>query len=607
VRERRQWQTTIDAGEFMAKHGMKRGETELIAAAFVEGREAVDKMLREMSLTPAGRSTAIVLLTIFGFDDLIDKALEGFDPNRTPFEDGELLVAAGLAADRPEFTRDVILTNLNRLRRELEPLAGFDRSKAYLRPTALYKQIVAAWPALNPQDRSSAVSLYGMCLEETDGMSELLASYHFLLCLTDRADEVPIKHLRKYLDRSGLYFRGHLATIIDRWLANQPQPERPAAVRNLLDSKTGAARASALSRLGGYLGPANLTEELLHEFPELAGSPQVPVAPTEADLIRERQRFAREIASRLQTMGSDAGMIFVLNDITLRPAANMLPPEQLDMLIQDYGKSRDAFELLTKFLLLKNAGRDTEAMPLLEDIFALPPDDPKVEAAKAALPQLLTASGWNMPALRMMRKNHSASVRNLHLDFELHDPLSILADNSGGTLDAGIRRVHASRLMASPEQFKQAVRIYHSDTRHPDLTGDYHKQVQASMWPPRIPASRGGLLDKGPQPSGSFLADLAVLDGGQQALMHWLRSVTPTWLTNETEICKQIANNAAEHGLVAGNWQVAAGSGGALGAEPLRHQADRSTRTAVPRRIAGRDRHSVGKARAARLARQLRR
>ena len=40
------WQTAVDAGEFMARHGMERREIELIAAAFVEGREAVEEMLK---------------------------------------------------------------------------------------------------------------------------------------------------------------------------------------------------------------------------------------------------------------------------------------------------------------------------------------------------------------------------------------------------------------------------------------------------------------------------------------------------------------------------------------------------------------------------------
>ena len=157
----------------------------------------------------------------------------------------------------------------------------------------------------------------------------------------------------------------------------------------------------------------------------------------------------------------------------------MLPPEQLDILIQDYGKSGDAFELLTKFLLLRQAGREAEALPLVDDIAALPRDDAKVEAAMAALPHILTTFGWNMPALRLMRKSNSATVRSLKLDFDLHDPLSILADTSGSPLDVSIRRVHATRLMASRDQFKQAVRIYHADTRHPDLAGDYQTRVQS--------------------------------------------------------------------------------------------------------------------------------
>lgn len=562
---RRMWLTAVDAGNFMAGNGMARGETELIAAAFVKGREAVEEMLKSTSLTPSGRSTAGVLLTIFGYDDLIGKTLAGCDLNQTSAEDGELLVAAGLASNRPDLVRDVILTNLNRLRRELEPLAGFDRSRAYLRPTALYKQIVAAWPVLSPQDRSTAASIYGMCLEKPDSASELTASYQFLLCLAGRSSEIGIDNLRHYLDRGGFYYRPHLATIFDHWIGDLPAKDRPAAVRRLLESKAGEERASALSQLDSYLSPGTLKEELRKEFPELVPSPQMPMEHTQSDMVRERQKVATEIAGALSGMGSDVRRIFPLHDITLLPAANMLPPEQLDILIQDYGKSGDAFELLTKFLLLRQAGREAEALPLVDDIAALPRNDAKVEAAMAALPHILATFGWNMPALRLMRKSNSATVRSLKLDFDLHDPLSILADTTGSPLDVSIRRVHATRLMASSDPFKQAASIYHADTRHPDLVGNSRLGFTASIWPPRIATSPGGLLGMRPQPTGSFLSDVALLGGGQEDLMSWLRSISPDWYTNEAEICNQIAADAAHGGLspeIRGSLQEAAGRSG---------------------------------------------
>ena len=76
---------------------------------------------------------------------------------------------------------------------------------------------------------------------------------------------------------------------------------RPCA--GLLESKTGEARASALSRLGSYLSPGTLKEELRKEFPELVPSPQMPMERTEADMVRERQKFATEIAASAKRDG----------------------------------------------------------------------------------------------------------------------------------------------------------------------------------------------------------------------------------------------------------------------------------------------------------------
>ena len=548
---RRTWQAQMDASGFLAKHGMEN-EVQRTAAACVAGRDAAEKMLDTPSLTPAARSAATVFLTMLGHEELIDKALAGCDLNTTPQEDGGLLLAAGLAANRPAIVRDVLFTNLNRLRRELEPLAGFDRGRAYLRPATAYKQIVAAWPVLSEQDRSSAASIFGMLIEKTDSVSTFQGAYHFLQSLAGRADEIEINSLRHYLTNGYAYLHGHLAIIFDRWLADRPAAARPEAMRRLLESLKDQERTAALARMASYLRPTTLTEQLRAEFPELAPASAADAHPghdAETHTIRERERFATEIATALAEMGSDAGKMFVLHDLTLRPAANMLPPSQLDLLIENHRKSGDAFELLTAFLLLKHAGRETEALPLLDHIVSLPQTDAKAEAAIAALPHLLAAYGWNIAALRLMRKNNPSPVRNLNLDFELHDPLSILADSSGGTLDVSIRRVHAARLMASRDQFKQAVGMYQADTRHPDVVGEHSTEFQAAIWPPRMRTNPGGLLASQPQPSESFLADVAGLDDGQAELMHWLRTLSPTWLSSETEICRQIAANAAQRGL----------------------------------------------------------
>lgn len=551
---RRRWQTEIDAGQFLARHGLESGVYSA-AAPFLHGKEAVAKMLDEEALAPAGRSAATVFLAMFGYDDLIDKALAGCDLNRTPEEDGKMLVAAGLAANRPDLVRDAVFTNLSRLRRELESLKGRDRSRAYSRPARLYRQIVAAWPVLSEQDRYTAASLYGMLLGEEDTQSAFRGSHLFLLSLTGRGNETTLDQARHYLDRSGFYLHGHVATILDRWLRARPAERRPEALRQLLGSREGEARSSALSKLATYLEDATVTDELRKEFPELARLGQriqdadSADAETEADMAQARERFAKEIAGARSRANSDVRRIFVLHDITMRLAANMLPPEQLDLLLKDYKDSSDPFDMLIAFLLLRHAGRETEALPILRDIAALTPDNAKAEAALAALPHLLNAYGWHVPAMRIMRQNASSSPGDLAAAFRLHDPLAILRQTAGDTLDSSSRRMHAARLMASPEQFMQAARIYHADTRHPGVVGGSRSQFKAARWPDRIAAAPGGLLGMNRRLSGSVLADVARLDGGQDELMNWLQAVSPEWYTGEAEVCHQIAADAGANGL----------------------------------------------------------
>jgi hypothetical protein len=164
---RQQWQTRIDASRSLARHGIGDVKKSL-ADTFADGRDAVAALLETKPLSPAERSEAAALLAIFGHDDLIDTALAGCDLGLVPQENGALLVTAALAAKRPDLMREVILTNLNRLRRELEPLAGFDRSRAYLRPTLIYKQIVAAWPILPDALRQAILAIARTAGKPTD-------------------------------------------------------------------------------------------------------------------------------------------------------------------------------------------------------------------------------------------------------------------------------------------------------------------------------------------------------------------------------------------------------------------------------------------------------
>ncbi|MGB0745047.1 MAG: tetratricopeptide repeat protein, partial [Opitutales bacterium] len=547
---RQRWQTALDAASFMTRHDMELTEDKRILTAFAEGRVAVETMLQESTLSSSGRAAVIVLLTIFGYDELADQVLEDFNLKQTPRKDASLLVAAALATGRHQMARDVILSHLSRLDRELESQTGFQRSRVLLQAASLYKMLVAAWPHLSPEERSSAVTIYGTCIGNTDKASELGASYHFLLASIGRADEIKTDTLREYLKRNTSYLHGHLARIFDSWLAGHPPAERTDAVSKLLESKTGDSRAQTLSLLGAYLSSGALTQELLHEFPELAAPKPEWLTSSGADMNRERERFAKKISVALESGENDVRKIITLYNQVLRPAANMLPPEQLDLLIKDYAGTEDAEKLLIQFLLLRQAGREREALPLLNEFSKLPHEDLKSQMVGAILQGQLSACGWNIQALRLAPQNRSTSKRNLKFDYALQDPLAILDPSTENLLDTSVRRMHASKLMPSAEQFKKAVQIYQADTRLIELANT-RRAGRAKKWPSRIPATPGGLLGTQQQRSDSILSDVTLLKDGQNILRHELLTMTTSWVSHEANVCREIAVDASRSGLSA--------------------------------------------------------
>lgn len=568
VEERNRWRTFQSADELLIRNRLD-DQSFRVVKSFLGGRKAVEKLLASKDLSAAEQTEAFTFLAMHGYDDLIDQLKAGCDLNQTPENDGETLLTVGLAAKRPDLVRDALFANLNRMRQTLDALGKGtrERLRESLRPAALFNQIVAAWPVLSEQDRSTAVNLYGMLIEETDYIDPLRCSYHFLLTQAGRANEVPFDAVAHYPDSPFYSFiLHHSSAIVDGWIGQQAAAERPAAVRRLLGARQGKERAELLTKLSGFLSDATLTDELRTEFPELAAGREQDDAPAiasdEADrmMAGKRAELQQTIATARERMGSDVGMVLTLHELTLRTAASMLPPAELDILLKDLKISRDPFEKLIAFLLLIHAGRDSEAMAQLQVIAALHSDDAATEAVRAAMPIILNAYGWHTQALHFLPEGSAAPAGNLEMYFRLHDPLAILQGKDGNRLAASKRRIHAAKLMASPGQHLQASRIYFADTRHPDIVKDFSLWYSTRTWPNRVSTTPGGLVGFKEKTSGTILDDLGDLSDGQDELHHWLQAME-TKRAHDDEICAAIAGSVSKHGLspqLRRDWQAAA-------------------------------------------------
>jgi len=555
VVSRRRWRSFLSASQFNLRNGLDDTRQRAIKS-FLGGRKEVEKMIAKGDLNPAEEAEVLTFLAMYGYDDLIDTVKAGCNLDETPEGDGQLLLTVGLATDSPELVRDALLTNLSRLRRTLERLGKGtrERNRAYYRPAALYNQIVAAWPILSEQDRYSAVSLYGMLFDHEAYPGDLACSYHFLLSQTERADKIPLGHLRHYAGRYDCLDE-QVSAILNNWLAQKPAAGRLDAVRKLLGPKEGnKAYDRILSRLAKFLHEETLTEELKVAFPELvAGRGRTKpedISNEELSKVMAEKRvgFQKKITNARLSMGSDIRKIFPLHDITLRPAANILPPQELDILLKDLRNSSDPFKQLIAFLLLRHAGRETEALALLQNITRLNPGNPLVEAVQAALPGLLGAYGWDAYELQSMPDGHASSSGYMPLYHRLHDPLAILEGKGKDRLSTSSRRIQAASLMVSPDQYMQATCIYYADTRHPSVFNNYRLRWKAKTWPRMVATISGGLVGLREQSSGSILEGLGGPYGGQDELSHWLRAIT-TRRDHETDICTAITRSVSKYGL----------------------------------------------------------
>lgn len=553
VANRRKWRSFLDASRLLQKNGADDSRHR-VTKAFLSGRSAVEQMIADHKLTAAEKAEVLTLLGMLGYDDLIDKVKASVNLDQTPEEDGDLLITVGLATSRQELVRDALLTNLSRMRRSLEKLgkATRERNRAYYRPLEIFNQIVAAWPLLSEQDRSSAVSVYGMMFEKYDQVGIMGGSYYFLLSQAGRASEIPLPVLVQCV-RAWSLLPAHSAGIINAWVSQKPASERAAAVKKLLESVDAEKRSFITSKLVAYLDPT-LIDELKAEIPELA--PKKPSAsettPSDEEVAKmpatKRIEFQKTIKDARTRMGSDIRQVFTLHNKTLRMAANMLSREELDILLKDLRDSNDSFNKLIAFLLLRQAGRDVEALALMRSIMAMNPQNPMVEAAQSALPRILLDYGWNVQASRVMPEGYAASGENVNLSCLLHDPLAILANPSGDRLTVSERRVYASELMASPSQYLQATRIYFADTRHPSVANNFRLWYRTRVWPKAVPSTADGLVALKSGDSRNILDFVANGPGGQTELNDWLRGISVR-TAHDDNMCEAIAKSVEKNGL----------------------------------------------------------
>lgn len=552
---RDKWQNNAAARAFMQKLDPSR-KRKSVVSLFAEDKKTIEQLTNDPSLTDSERSIAITLLSMYGHDELIESQIKNLDISKTPISDSEQLVTAGIASNNPSIIRDAILTNLTKMRTELEGLAGTQKGRAYLRPTKLYKQIIAAWPILSKQDKATAVNIYGMIVNNEEKVYFLSLSYHYLLSITGRANEISPKHIQDYVLGRYLYEHAHVATVVSEWIKSHPKDQYANAISKLIIKKPkNRFNAISVNDLARFISPELITPEIIKTYPPLANysdqynTQNIPETLSNDEMYKLRIQYASEIKNALIVMNNDVRKLFPLHDITIRKAANRLSKSHIDILSKDYIKSKDPFEKIVAFLLLKHSGRDIEAFNLLKTIAAMPPEADKVQSALSALPVFLKAYGWNIPALKIIKRNSSSPNLSLNMNFLRQDPLAILDDDQGDILDIGARRIYATSLMSSPLQLKQAVQIYQTDTRQPHINLNFRNSIKALTWPARLTPNHEGLIGLNQINSDSVLHNIANLQDGQDQLYFLMRSIQPKRYSREKEMCDQIAMQAAKKGL----------------------------------------------------------
>lgn len=559
------------------------GDT-LLISPHLGDHDKFGESIREGRIMPRYAETILPLLAMCGYDDLVDTVLAKVKLEESRQTTALSLATAGLAANRPDLVREVLFNTLSAAR----------RSRRIFDEIELQNQISAAWPVLSEEDRNSVISQHGMIIEtlRTQIKPQAFSFHHFLLCLMGRSQEIDLKYLNDYVtgDSNTWASEFHAWGTVIRWLLDKPEAERPEALKQLMEPHNGSVRAVALMQFAMLLDDVDISDELVEVFRELfkpasmsfhkamsvrlffsgyrenrltklvrksmanqkVGNLALALLANNGTIIGGDgilSKIKADIARQKPAVAGDIRTIFSLYDPTLRQAAEFLAPEQLDMILEDHIDSNDPVDMLIAFLLLRHAGRETEALTVLERIDALSPEDPRAVPVRAVMPRILVHYAWDARASRFFADSGNDPVTTTLLPFRLHDPLPLLAGNAKDTLTAAARRMHATMLMKYPAQFLQSARIYEADTRHPVFLANQWARYQMRTWPVRMNRAPGGLLGMKSRSSGTLLDDFAGLDGAQEELSRWLSGMPSTEDPRIAALCRALAENVREYGL----------------------------------------------------------
>lgn len=567
----------------------------------LDDRKRVAKILTEPSEPNSQAITLLPLLSMCGYDDLFDAVLAGSELRALSTAIASPLTAAGMAADRPELVREVLFN----------VLASQRGTRSHTVAEQVQRLIMAAWPVLSEADRSSAVNQYALVFEKVSTYYQrALVSYqHYLMCQVGRSQEIDPNVLRNYLkgDINARYPESYTWGAVKGWLLAKPPADRSGALRQLIAPLKPDERVAALLQFAMLLEDEEIDDEFVKVFAEFFPTRASAVPATKAlqlalsgyrpnrleSVIRKVVRsdsagplplplalacrrvgedaavlssqFKGAISSVKAKSGSDIRSVLQMYGADLRQAAEVLPPEQLDPIVERYVGSSDPVDMVIAFLLFRYAGRDVEALSILHRIEALSPENPRAGSARAVMPVLLARFGWDAYSPGFLGDGADDRDAYTRLRFLLHDALALLAGSSDDALDAGARRMHAGKLMKDPMQFVQSTRIYWADSRHPGVTGSTRSRYQMRTWPGRMTADPGGLLGTHSPGAGTTLDDLRGVSGSQDELSYWLSAMPVEGHAYQSPACRALAGNVAEQGL--SRWlreELAAASGHSL-------------------------------------------
>jgi Ca-activated chloride channel homolog len=573
--QRRQWGMLWNAQQFQTRNNKAKDDT-LVISPHLNDHDKLKDTLSKHKMNSSSAAAVLPLLAMCGHDDLVDALLARIKLKGESRISGIPLAAVGLATNRSALVREVLFNTLSQIPRS-----------TYMRSTFAIKiqdHLCAAWPVLSKEDRSAVVDRYGLILEGVKSyrLREIQPFHYYLLCQVGRSRELDVKVLSGYVKgaMSSRTSESYTWAAVLCWLLDKPAAQRPAALKQLITPIDAKYRTVPLMQFAMLLDDKDISDELVKVFAELFKPTKVSgYAVSSGSLFfsgyrknrltdhvkkvmaggdygfglladkgradQMKSKFKSAVQSIRLKAASDIRMVSGLYGATLRRTADLLSPEQLDVVLKDYISSSKPVDMLIAFLLLQQAGRETEAVTVLRRISALSPDDVQAAPVRAAMPKLLIRCRWHAHAPQFFADGADDPVTRARVQFQLHDSLALLGGSAGNALVAGARRMYGAMLMKDPAQFTQSVRIYWAETRHPSILKDRMARYRMRTWPGRVIADPGGLLGPKTKSSGTILDDLGALKGSQDELSYWLGAMP----SGQAQFCDALASNVRRYGL----------------------------------------------------------